>query len=490
MRTLKNRAHWIIALFGGMCLVAAAVTVADRPSIEPPISVATTQELSSAFRQVSKAALPCTVTIATSGPPRKINEADLDRIPEQFREFFDGPMRQQPQAGMGSGFIIDKSGIIATNNHVVAGAEQIMIRLNDGREFRAYDVKTDPRTDVAILRIDAGEDLPEIRFGDSDKSHVGDWVLAIGNPFNQEMTVTSGIISAKGRGPQITEREDFIQTDAAINPGNSGGPLLNLNGDVIGINTAISSRTGGYNGIGFAVPSNMAYWVIKQLIEKGEVRRAYLGVSITEVNNQVADRLNLKVHEGVVVRNVIPNSPAEVAGLEEGDVILKLHGKSVSSPRDLQGIVEQLNVDEKYPVDILRNGKRVELSIPMQAMPKNYSLNRRLDNRGNLQPAEPTDRDAKPSSQFNRFGFNVEPITPAVAKAVGTDAGVVVSEVDSNGVAAGRISLGDVIERVGSSTVKSVDEFNAAMKKAGDSTLTLLVRDRNKSRLVVLRLDR
>jgi serine protease Do len=486
MRALKNQVHWVIALFGGMCLVAAAATVADRPSIDPPISVSNTQELSSAFRRVSKDSLPCVVTIKTAGPVREIGEKDLERIPEEFRDFFKGPRRMQPQAGMGSGFIIDKSGIIVTNNHVVKDAEQIVVRLHDGREFKGVDVKTDPRTDVAILRIKADEDLPALRFGDSDNAHIGDWVLAVGNPFNQELTVTSGIISAKGRGPRITEREDFIQTDAAINPGNSGGPLLNLNGDVVGINTAISSRSGGYDGIGFAVPSNMAYWVVKQLVESGEVRRAYLGVSIVEMTNSQADDLGLKVREGVIVREVIPNSPAEDAGLKFQDVIFKLNGKPVNSPRQLQGIVEQLDVGKAYPVDILRDGSRQTLSIPMRAMPRNYSLTNRVPN---VVPDSPNeDKDKKDESQnTNRFGFAVEKITPEVARAVGTEKGVVVSEVDRAGVASSRLSPGDVIQRVGSVVVNNLDEFNAAMEKAGDSTLALMILDQEKSRLVVIR---
>jgi serine protease Do len=487
MRALKNQVHWVIALFGGMCLVAAAVTVADRPDIEPPISVSNTQELSTAFRRVSKQTLPSVVTIATAGAVREIDDETLKRIPEEFRDLFKGRRRLPPRAGMGSGFIIDKSGIIVTNNHVIADAKQIVVRLHDGREFEAFDVKTDPRTDIAILRIEVAEDLPEIRFGDSDKSHIGDWVLAIGNPFNQELTVTAGIISAKGRGPRITEREDFIQTDAAINPGNSGGPLLNLNGHVIGINTAISSRTGGYDGIGFAVPSNMAYWVVKQLIDHGEVRRAYLGVSIIEMTNELARERGLKVREGVIVKDIIPNSPAQEAGLEREDVIFKLNDKPVNNPRQLQGIVEQLDVDKKYTVEIQRNGSRMTLSIPMRAMPQNYSLTRVPNFETNDAPTEPPKKE---TANTNRFGFSVEKITPAIAKAVGTDKGVVVSTVDNQGAAFRVLAPGDVIQRVGSAVVHTVDEFNAAMEQADKQTLALLIRDREKSRLVVLRIER
>lgn len=492
MRTLKSQAHWIAALFGGMCLVAAAVTVADRPRIEPPVSVTNTQGLSDAFRRVSKESLPSTVTIVTTGAAREFRDEDLDRIPEEFREFFRRP-RQMPQerVGMGSGFIIEKSGIIVTNNHVVEDAKDVIVRLHDGREFKAVEVKTDPRTDIAIVRIDAGGDLPVSRFGNSDEAQIGDWVLAIGNPFNQELTVTSGIISAKGRGPRITEREDFIQTDAAINPGNSGGPLLNLNGDVIGVNTAISSSTGGYDGIGFAVPSNMAYWVVKQLMEHGEVRRAYLGVSIAEMSNELATEFGLKVREGVVIRDVIPKSPAEDAGLQKGDVILKLNGVPVNNPREVQTIVEQLDVDKNYPVDIVRSGSRQTLSVPMRAMPQNYSLTQRVPM---FDPDDESQNNRKPDesqpSKLNRFGFAVKELSPTIAEAVGVKDGVVVSEVDAKGPAASGLSPGDVIQRVGSTNVKTLDEFNAAMEKASDQSLAVMVRDQNKSRLVVLRIER
>ncbi|MCH7685205.1 MAG: trypsin-like peptidase domain-containing protein, partial [Planctomycetes bacterium] len=204
--------------------------------------------------------------------------------------------------GRGSGFIIDESGVIVTNSHVVEGAEHVKVRLHDGREFIATDIKQDPRSDIAILHIDApGGLLKPVRFGNSDQMQVGDWVLAVGSPFGYDLSVTAGIISAKGRGPRINEREDYLQTDAAINPGNSGGPLLNLNGEVIGINTAISSRNGSYNGIGFAVPINMAQWVIQQLVAEGKVTRAYLGVKMQPIDAALSRSLKIPIGEGVIV---------------------------------------------------------------------------------------------------------------------------------------------------------------------------------------------
>ena len=230
---------------------------------------------------------------------------DLFKNPEFhhfFKQFPSGPMPDMPGQGMtssGSGVIVDPSGVILTNNHVVAGGGKIMVRLQDGREFKAIDIKTDPKTDLAVLRIEGAGTLPAARLADSSKVEIGDWVLALGQPFGLEGTVTAGIVSAKERGIGITDREDFIQTDAAINPGNSGGPLVNLDGEVIGINTAISSNNGGYQGVGFAIPANLAKWVGGQLETAGKVQRAYLGVGIQMVTQPLADQFKVKVHKGV-----------------------------------------------------------------------------------------------------------------------------------------------------------------------------------------------
>ena len=234
--------------------------------------------------------------------------------------------------------IVDPSGIILTNNHVVAGGGQVMVRLHDGREFKAVDIKTDPKSDLAILRIEGAGTLPAARLGDSNKVEVGDWVLALGEPFGLEGTVTAGIVSAKGRGLGITDREDFLQTDAAINPGNSGGPLVNLDGEVIGINTAISTNNGGYQGVGFAIPIDLAKWVGGQLEQSGRVHRAYLGVMIQPVTQPLAEQFKVKVNTGVLIAEVQPDSPAAKAGLKAGDVVLQFAGRPVSNPRRVAGV--------------------------------------------------------------------------------------------------------------------------------------------------------
>ena len=257
-----------------------------------------------------------------------------DRGGQQFN--FQGPQSVPRSTGVGAGVIIDRSGTILTNNHVVDGATEVMVRLADGREFKATDIKTDPKTDLAVLHIKGAGDLPAAVLGDSDALEIGDWVIAVGNPFNQELTVSAGIISGKGRNLQDRKRTQYLQTDAAINPGNSGGPLVDLDGEVVGINTAIASSSGGFQGVGFAVPINQAKWVVDQLVHGGAVKRAYLGVIVGDIAGDLAEQLGVHRHQGVFVNEVLPDSPAAKAGLQEGDVITEYGGKHVGTPGELQ----------------------------------------------------------------------------------------------------------------------------------------------------------
>lgn len=499
MKTLRSQLPWLVAMACGFIAVATAVTVADRPTIAPPVTARDVSELSTVFRNIAKGTTPAVVTIVTKGKARAATQFDDDggefggdglddmlRNHPQFRDFFRQMPRQQRQIprsrGLGTGFVIDASGIIVTNNHVVADAEEILVRFHDGREFKGRDVKTDPRTDVAILRIDAGEKLPTLRFGDSDSTEVGDWVVAVGSPFGQELTVTAGIISAKGRGPNITEREDFLQTDAAINPGNSGGPLLNINGDVIGINTAISSSSGGFDGIGFAVPSKMAYWVVNQLVQKGLVQRAFIGVAIQQLDSDLAAQFKLKPGEGALITEIRPNSPGEAAKLQIGDVVLSLNGQKVSSPRSLQGIVEQLSVDQPYPLELLRDGKRMTIDLSLKEMPKDYSLSQ-------MRPGRAKPKTDENTASVDSFGFEIRDITDELAQKLELEknSGVLVSSVDENGVAAGRLRTGDIIEMVGNVRVKSRAEFDAALKQTTTTdSLRLFVRSGGAARFVVI----
>jgi serine protease Do len=290
---------------------------------------------------------------------------------------------------------------------------------------------------------------------------VGDWVLAFGSPFGLEMTVTQGIISGKGRtrSGRIADREDFLQTDAAINPGNSGGPLVNLKGEVIGINTAIASASGGYDGIGFAIPTHIASWVGEQLSKNGEVKRGYLGTSIATVDADTAKQFGVNVREGVIVKSVMPNSPAEKSGLEPGDVILKLDGQPVPDAPTLQGLVEQLTIGKSYPLEVIRDGKRTTLTVGVEAMPAKFST------RGE------SSREATPKAvSYDDLGLQVSPLTKDLAKQLDLSAnvtGVVVTGVKEDSAAANAgVQNGDVVERVGNTPVKTVEEFRKAVDAA------------------------
>ena len=341
-------------------------------------------ELSSVFREVSRRALPSIVSIQTrggsvaqpfGGDSRRLEEF-LRENPEMRRFFGDLPNNPRSpgpdRRGTGSGFIIDAAGIIVTNAHVVRGADTVVVKLHDGREFKATEVKADDWSDVAIVKIDGPRDLKPLRFGDSDRMEVGDWVLAVGSPFGLDLSVTAGIISGKGRGAGIAGRENFLQTDAAVNPGNSGGPLLNLRGEVIGVNTAITSGNGTFNGVALAVPSGIARWVSDQLVEHGQVRRAWLGIQVGAVDAEVARQLNAPIGRGVVVGRVIAGSPAIAAGIKRDDIILKFNRQTVSNPSDLQGVVERLRVGKTYPVDLSRDGKPMTLEVTVAAMPTDF----------------------------------------------------------------------------------------------------------------------
>lgn len=337
-------------------------------------AIASAEVVSRSFREASRLVLPSVVTIQRTAPGRSGGPSDDASLDDFLNRFF-GDMETLPnrrQVSLGSGVIIDKTGIILTNAHVVGnGQGTIVVRLHDGRKFEAVDVKTDPKTDLAVLRIRGAGHLPAASLGNSDNLQIGDWVIAVGNPFGLSETVTAGIISAKGRGLGITEQEGFLQTDAAINPGNSGGPLVNLRGQVVGIATAISTTTGGYQGIGFAIPINVARWVSEQLITKGEVTRAYLGVGIAELNPDLASELGLdKQTSGVVVTQVYPDSPADKAGLKRGDVIVEFAGRRITSPPEVQDAVQQSPIGSEQRLTAIRNGKRINLDVVVQEQPK------------------------------------------------------------------------------------------------------------------------
>lgn len=390
--------------FGGLG-VAAAMTVAnwafsdgdsaiaqERSAPAPrvvktpldPQATAHAKALSKAFRAAAENATPSVVKINSHTKAKRISRnADPMLRDNPFKgtpfedmvpEFGEGSNGRAPQRdGVGSGVIIDSAGTVLTNNHVVEGADTITVRLADGREYIATDIKTDPESDLAVLKLQNAKDLPFARIGNSDELEIGDWVIAIGNPFELEATVSAGIISGKGRELGSIRRSKFLQTDAAINPGNSGGPLLNLDGEVIGINTAIASNSGGNQGIGFAIPINQATWVTKQLIAKGIVERGYMGVGIGPLTAELAKPLGLQPNGGVLVSDVMPDSSAAKAGIVEGDVIAAVNGKAVASPRELQEQIEQAPIGSRQKLDIVRDGKNQTLNVTVMALPVKFA---------------------------------------------------------------------------------------------------------------------
>ncbi|WP_419581588.1 Do family serine endopeptidase [Stieleria magnilauensis] len=386
--------------------------------------------------------------------------------------------RQAPrsQGGIGSGVIIDAAaGIVLTNNHVVEGGGKVIVKIQDGREFEAIGVFTDPKTDIAVVKIKGDSSLTAAKLGNSDATSVGDWVVALGQPFGLESTVTAGIVSAKNRGIGITDRENFIQTDAAINPGNSGGPLVNLYGEVIGINTAISSRGGGNNGVGFAVPSNLARWVSDQLVANGTVQRAYLGVAIQPVSYELANQLGVAPKGGVAVTNVFPDTPAAKMGFKSGDVIVKFGQTKVATPQQLQLAVERSPMGKTVSVEVVRDGKTIALNYDPEAAPNDFANNGKLK--------------APSGTKMSSLGIEVSTLTADVAKQLGVkgEAGVVITQVQKGSRAddAG-LSPGIVVSQVNRQDVKSAADFEKVVKADEDGTILLLVRNEQGSRFVVI----
>ena len=369
------------------------------------------------------------------------------------------------QEGIGSGVVVTKDGYILTNNHVVDGAEEVKVALQDGREFTAKVIGRDPKTDIAVIKIDA-KDLPAVPMADSDKVEVGDVVLAIGNPFGIGQTVTTGIVSATGRAGGIgLDYEDFIQTDAAINPGNSGGALVDSEGRLIGINTAILSRSGGNQGIGFAIPVNLARDVMDSLVKEGRVTRGYLGVMIQDVSPGLEKEFKLKDNKGAIVGDVTPDSPAEKAGLKNGDVIIEFNGKKVSDSRHLKLQVARTEPGQSVPVKVLRNGSTETLQVKVKEMSGTEQLakNDQHDGQdtGTLNGVAVTDLDRNARQQFDLPGRLQ---------------GVVVTEVDPNSAAAeAGLRAGDVILEINRKPVKSAEEAVQMTEKAKDKTTLLRV---------------
>jgi serine protease Do len=398
-----------------------------------------------------------------------------------FRRFFGAPFEgpqiphERRQKSLGSGVIVSGEGIVLTNNHVVEKADKIQVTLADEREFEAKIVGTDPKSDVAVLQL-LGEikDLEIAEFGDSSRLRLGDVVLAIGNPFGVGQTVTMGIISAKGRANVgIVDYEDFIQTDAAINPGNSGGALINTEGRLVGINTAIISRSGGYQGVGFAIPSNMAKTIMESLIKHGKVVRGWLGVAIQDVDQDLAEAMNLKNTKGVLISDVTGDSPAQRAGLNRGDVVLKVDGEVVDSTGKLRNLISIAGPDNKVKLEILRDGETKEVEVTLAQMPAN------LGGVAEIEPDEGVLGGLKLGA-VNPVNKDKFELPEKLNK------GVVVLEVDRGSPAArAGFRPGDVILELNRKPIKSVNEFTQMYKKAKGRIL-LLVHRRGSTMFLVL----
>ncbi len=432
----------------------------------------TAQDLSSSFRNVAEAMRPTVVSIHTHATERAVNR----RLPPGLEQYFGLPNASREREGLGSGVIVRADGYILTNNHVVAGTDQLEVQLSDGRRKPAAIIGTDPETDLAIIRIE-GNQYPVAQLGDSEAIRVGDWVLAIGSPFGLEQTVTAGIISAKNRVQGIVGEgegfEDFLQTDAAINPGNSGGPLVNLRGEVVGINTAIESRSGGSNGIGFAIPSAMAIPIIESIIESGSVERGFLGAQVSDVTENAVREFSLQVDSGALIRSVLENQPAARGGLQPGDVVLSIDGRKMTSSSALRNYVASRRPGSVLRMQVNRDGQSLALAVTLG------------------------ERSSEAMAMFRAgesgIGADLEPLDQRTAQQLGYDnlrTGLVVTQIYRDSLAErSGLRIGDVIVAVNGQIADDVKILRDAIEqtRTEGKASQLVVLTGNVRRLIVIR---
>ncbi len=485
-------------LFASAAIVTA-IAAASQLSVPPATALAavtpaqTNVDRPESFANLVKAVQPAVVNIATTARAEAAVIPEF-RFPEgspferYFRDFFGHGFPGQPEMGpgpkaraLGSGFIIDPDGYVVTNNHVIDRAEEITITVNGGDHYPAKIIGRDPKTDLAVLKIDADRPLPYVEFGDSDTAQVGDWVIAVGNPFGLGGSVSAGIISARGRDIQSGPFDDYLQIDAPINRGNSGGPLFDRDGKVIGINTAIFSPSGGNVGIGFAIPSTMAKTIVEQLKESGQVQRGFLGVQIQEVTEEIAQSLDLDEAKGALIASVEPNGPAEEAGLKTGDLILEFNGQKVERLKDLPRLVAAAKAGEKAEVRVLRDGKERSVKVQVGRMPG--------DDMTAMKSPE-----SKNSDQA-KLGVTLAPLTAEYRQRLRLpdDAeGVVIVDVERGSPAAREgLRAGDVIKRVGNKKVATPEEVIEALKgQAKRKAVLLLISRQGNDRFIAVPLDK
>ena len=477
--------HWFAVLVAAVAVVLAAGSAYAKPTPD-------------GFAELADKLLPSVVNISSTQLVEGGGGIEAPQVPpgspfeEFFKEFFEHnePQHRRRRAtSLGSGFIVDAEGHIVTNNHVIQDADAITVILHDETRLDAEVVGRDTKTDIAVLKVKPESKLSPVQFGDSDDARVGDWVVAIGNPFGFGGTVTAGIISARSRDIQAGPYDDFLQTDASINRGNSGGPMFNLEGEVIGINTAIFSPSGGSIGIGFAIPSNVAEPVIRQLIEYGQVRRGWLGVRIQTVTDEIADNLGLDEAHGALVADVMEGGPAAEAKVRRSDVILDFDGKPVKEMRRLPRIVAETEVGKEVPMTVWRDGKKVTLKVTVGALDE-----------GEKQMAAATGETEAPAgreAQIEALGITVAAIDDEARERYDldeNDRGVVVVGVDADGPAESKgIAPGDVIVEVGQQEVATpgeVAERVEAARAEGRKTVLLLVEGRGGLRFVAPRISK
>jgi len=416
------------------------------------------------FTEVARSVSPAVVNISITAQVGPASQGQRGPVDPFFDRFFGG-QGQAPRTAqsLGSGFVLTSDGYIATNAHVVSRASRVKVRLADKREYEARIVGTDPKTDVALIKIEPATPLQAVTLGNSDDLDVGEWVMAIGSPFGLEQTVTVGVVSAKARVLGAGPYDDFIQTDAAINPGNSGGPLVDAEGRVVGINTAISSRSGGSEGVGFAIPVGLAKNILDQLRVSGHVERGWLGVGIQEVTPELASSLDLPEAGGALVSNVAPGGPAERAGIERGDVIVEFAGRKVADSHQLPALVADTSVGSNARLTVLRHGARKEIDVKIANLPDEPE--RRLSSRAD-------------GDETTRFGLTVTDITPQLARGhrLARDHGVIVTDVEPEGPAAeAGIRPGDIVREVDRNPVGSSAELRDALRSSKRDNVLVLV---------------
>ena len=452
-------------------------------------SVSNSQNIPNSFADLAEKLMPSVVNISTtqtvvtrSNPFPNFQFPPGSPFGDMFKEF--GTPQERQSSALGSGFIIDEKGILVTNNHVIEGAEDIVVQVNGEKKFKATVIGADPLSDIAVLKIESKENFLPVRFGNSDKARIGDWVIAIGNPFGLGGTVTSGIISARNRSIGLSRYEDYIQTDASINSGNSGGPLFDMNGNVIGINTAILGRSGNV-GIGFSIPSNSAKIVIDQLIEFGETKRGWLGVRIQDVTKEIAEVEKLDEPRGALVASVAPNSPSEKAGVKSGDIILEFNGEKINQMKELPIIVARTEVGKKVKVKIWRNKKeiiktitlgRLETSEDFKISEKKEELPKEtLIENLNIKVRKLSDQDIKTRNLPNQTN------------------GLVITSIEKNSPLTGSIEVNSIILEAQKKKIRNVEDLNQALKQVLNSNqktiLLVIYNSQNQKRYIGVKLD-